>query len=43
MRFFKTNDTVYSLDYKIRNAMIDYFSKVDTIRTVIDNRFIQTK
>ncbi|OIQ16339.1 5'-nucleotidase C-terminal domain-containing protein [Lacinutrix sp. MedPE-SW] len=43
MRFFKPNDSVYYLDYKIRNAMIDYFKKNDTINPKIDNRFIQTK
>ena len=43
MLFFKPNDSVYDLDYKIRNAMIDYFKKVDTIKPVIDDRFIQTK
>lgn len=41
MNFFKTNDSLYSLDYKVRNAMIDYFKKVDTINPVIDDRFIQ--
>lgn len=43
MDFFKANDTVYVLDYKIRNALIDYFTKTDTIRSVKDNRFIQLK
>lgn len=43
MNFFKTNDSLYVLDYKIRNALIDYLKKVDTINPVIDNRFIQTK
>ena len=43
MDFFKTNDSLYVLDYKIRNALIDYLKKVDTINPVIDNRFIQTK
>ena len=43
MRFFKPNDSIYHLDYKIRNAMIDYFKKVDTINPKIDNRFTQTK
>jgi 2',3'-cyclic-nucleotide 2'-phosphodiesterase (5'-nucleotidase family) len=43
MDFFKKRDTVYVLDYKIRNALIDYFSKTDTIRPVIDDRFIQLK
>lgn len=43
MDFFKKRDTVYVLDYKIRNALIDYFTKTDTIRPVIDDRFIQLK
>ena len=43
MHFFKKNDTMVSLDYKIRNAMIDYFKKVDTIRPVIDDRFTTLK
>ena len=41
MGFFRENDTVYFLDYKIRNAMIDYFKKVDTLNPVVDNRFRQ--
>lgn len=40
MTFFQPNESVYDLDYKIRNAMIDYFKKTDTINPVIDNRFI---
>lgn len=43
MTFFKPNDTIYRLDYKIRNALIDKFIKLDTIKPVIDNRFIQIK
>ncbi|HLT32366.1 MAG TPA: 5'-nucleotidase [Aquaticitalea sp.] len=43
MDFFKTRDTVYVLDYKIRNALIDYFTKTDTINPRIDDRFIQLK
>ena len=43
MRFFKPNDSVYYLNYKIRNALIDKFNKLDTINPVIDDRFIQTK
>ena len=43
MDFFKKRDTVYVLDYKIRNALIDYFSKTDTIRPLIDDRFIKLK
>jgi len=41
MIFFKANDTVYDLNYKIRNVLIDYFKKTDTISPVIDDRFIQ--
>ncbi|WP_347567255.1 5'-nucleotidase C-terminal domain-containing protein [Olleya sp. YS] len=43
MRFFQVNDSVHVLDYKIRNALLDYFKKVDTIKPVIDDRFIQIK
>lgn len=43
MNFFKTNDSLYVLDYKIRNALIDYLKKVDTISPTRDNRFIQVK
>ncbi|WP_353778542.1 5'-nucleotidase C-terminal domain-containing protein [Winogradskyella sp. 3972H.M.0a.05] len=43
MTFFQTNDSLYVLDYKIRNALIDYFKKVDTISPVADERFIQLK
>ena len=43
MDFFKTNDSLYVLDYKIRNILIDYFTKIDTLKPVIDNRFIQLK
>ncbi|QDO95604.1 hypothetical protein FNB79_17045 [Formosa sediminum] len=41
MTFFKPNDTAYVLNYKLRNAFIDYFTKVDTINPMIDDRFIQ--
>lgn len=43
MNFFKTNDSLYYLDYKVRNAFIDYLKKVDTISPKIDDRFIQIK
>ena len=43
MTFFKPNDSLYDLNYKIRNALIDYFKKTDTIKPVIDSRFIQVK
>lgn len=42
MDFFQKSDTLYDLNYKIRNALIDYFIKVDTLRPTIDDRFIQT-
>lgn len=41
MRFFKPNDSLYVLNYKVRNALIDNFKKIDTLNPVIDNRFIQ--
>jgi 5'-nucleotidase len=43
MTFFHPSDSLYVLDYKIRNVLIDYFKKKDTINPVIDNRFIQLK
>jgi len=43
MDFFKTNDTLYDLNYKVRNVLIDYFKKKDTLNPVIDDRFIQLK
>ncbi|SRR6056297_4169594 len=39
MVFFKNGVSFTTLDYKIRNAMIDYFSKVDTLTPKIDDRF----
>ncbi|MFK7783249.1 5'-nucleotidase C-terminal domain-containing protein [Psychroserpens sp.] len=41
MTFFKPNEGLHELDYKIRNVLIDYFTKKDTIAPMIDNRFIQ--
>ncbi len=41
MNFFKDPLHIYNIDYKLRNAIIDHFIKVDTLRTSIDNRFIQ--
>ncbi|CAH8294860.1 5'-nucleotidase [Mariniflexile fucanivorans] len=43
MTFFKPDEGLYILDYKIRNALIDNFKKVDTIRPVRDDRFIMKK
>ena len=42
MTFFHPNDSLYALDYKIRNVLIDYFKRKDTLDPKIDNRFIQT-
>ncbi len=43
MTFFQPSESLDVLDYKIRNAFIDYFKKTDTINPVIDNRFIKLK
>ena len=43
MYFLKSNDTVYDLDYKIRNLLIDHFKKIDTLKPNIDDRFIRLK
>lgn len=39
MVFFKDAKNPINTDYLIRNAMIDYFKKVDTVFAEIDNRF----
>ena len=39
MGFFKNNTSITDTDYLIRNAMIDYFKKVDTLAPKVDNRF----
>lgn len=41
MNFFADPVKVYDIDYKIRNAMIDYFTEIDTLKAELDNRFIQ--
>lgn len=41
MNFFKDPVNIYGADYKIRNALIDYFTKVDTIKAEIDDRYIR--
>lgn len=43
MNFFAGSKEVTSLDYKIRNLLIDYFTAEDTIAPVQDQRFIKTK
>lgn len=39
MNFFKNPKNLYNLDYKIRNAIIDFFKEKDTIFTQLDGRF----
>lgn len=41
MSFFKDPVNLYGSDYKIRNALIDHFTKTDTIRAKIDDRYIR--
>ncbi len=41
MSFFKDPIELYKVDYKLRNAIIDYFKKVDTLKVDKDNRFIR--
>lgn len=43
MVFFKDAKNPINTDYLIRNAMIDYFMKVDTVKAVIDDRFYKMK
>jgi 2',3'-cyclic-nucleotide 2'-phosphodiesterase (5'-nucleotidase family) len=40
MDFFKNPIQLYLLDYKVRNAIIDYFKSVDTLSSKVDNRVI---
>ncbi len=41
MIFFRDAGSIYGTDYKIRNALIDYFKKIDTIKAKIDKRYIR--
>ena len=41
MYFLKKSDTLYDLNYKIRNVLIDYFTKYDTLNPKKDLRFIK--
>ncbi|SIQ59085.1 5'-nucleotidase C-terminal domain-containing protein [Maribacter ulvicola] len=41
MEFFKDALSKTETDYKIRNAMIDFFSKVDTLAPKVDLRYYQ--
>ena len=39
MNFFKSKDSLYDINYKIRNLLIDYFKDIDTLQPSIDDRF----
>lgn len=41
MGFLKENEGVHNLNYKLRNVLIDYFKKHDTIQPTVDDRFIK--
>ncbi len=41
MGFFKEGQSVTSMNYLLRNAIIDYFRDVDTLKPKVDNRFIR--
>lgn len=41
MNFFKNPVSVMDVNYKIRNILIDYFSKTDTLAPLRDDRFIK--
>ena len=43
MNFFKNPVTIHKLDYKVRNAIIDYFKETDTIKVSLDGRFRNKK
>jgi 5'-nucleotidase len=39
MDFFQNSETVFDIDYKIRNVLIDYFTAKDTLNPKRDDRF----
>lgn len=41
--FLKQNQGVTDLNYLLRNAMIDYFGAVDTVKAEVDDRFIKSE
>ncbi len=43
MNFFSNPVSLHVLDYKIRNALLDSFQKIDTLPAILDNRFIRSK
>ena len=40
MTFFKESSIKYDMDYKLRNMLIDYFKKVDTIPNITTEKII---
>lgn len=40
MLFFKESDVKFDLNYKLRNMLIDYFKKVDTLPILTDEKII---
>ncbi|MEJ2585230.1 MAG: 5'-nucleotidase [Robiginitalea sp.] len=43
MTFFQEHEALFKTGYKIRNAMVDYFREVDTLRSRVDDRFVQVE
>ncbi len=43
MNFFKDPIQLYKIDYKLRNALIDYFKSVDTLEVKLDKRMHYAK
>ncbi len=43
MIFFKDPVNLFKLDYKVREAIIDYFKETDTIKVELDGRFRKEK
>lgn len=42
MVFFQNSETVFDIDYKIRNVLIDHFTTKDTLNPKRDDRFVYT-
>ena len=40
MIFFKNSDSIYEVNYKVRDMLIDYFENIDSLKIKSDNRFI---
>ena len=43
MYFLAETTKTIDINYKMRDVLIDYFKKNDTIKLATDNRFIRTK